>query len=67
MDRFYVNNNAHSTGEHEVHREGCKRLEPSVTTFLGEFPCCSGAIEKARAVFATADGCFFCTYDCHWR
>lgn len=31
MARYYVNTNAQSTGEHEVHKDGCHRMpEPQM-------------------------------------
>ena len=38
MARYYVNTNAQSTGEHEVHKDGCQRMpEPQNRIYLGYF------------------------------
>ncbi len=47
MDRYVVNNRPQETGEHEVHKEGCKWF-PSSATDLGEHAQCSTAVEEAK-------------------
>lgn len=66
MDKYYVNDKAQSTGEHEVHKEGCSHF-PSNTTSLGTFSHCKGAVEKAGTIYSNVDGCYWCSPDCHTR
>ncbi|WBQ09279.1 hypothetical protein L2D01_10260 [Hyphomonadaceae bacterium ML37] len=66
MARYYVNKRAQATGEHEVHRDGCSYLPaPENRVYLGDFPDCHHAIEKARSMFGKSDGCYHCSYACH--
>jgi hypothetical protein len=66
MDRYYVNNIAQSTGEHEVHKDGCSFF-PSDREYLGYFSSCKEAIAEARKTYSNVDGCFFCCPECHTR
>jgi len=66
MDAYCVNNNAQSTGEHEVHKEGCSFF-PGDYTYLGSFSTCKAAIQEAKKHYANVDGCYFCCPDCHTR
>lgn len=68
LKKYYVNRNAQSTGEHEVHQEGCSFL-PSVSNRidLGYFYSCKEAIKKAREYYSNVDGCYFCSNECHTR
>ncbi len=41
MDNYYVNDNAQSTGEHEVHKDGCYWLsQVRSKTYLGSYGSC---------------------------
>jgi len=65
---YYVNDNAQSTGEHEVHKAGCSHMPyESNSTFLGYFSDCHEAVEKAREKYSNVDGCYFCARDCHTK
>ena len=66
MDHYYVNDRAQDTGEHEVHKAGCKFF-PDSTTDLGKHANCHGAIEKAKEIYSNVDGCYYCSRDCHTR
>ena len=64
--KYYVNNNAQDNGDHEVHKEGCYWLSLATdTTYLGEFYSCSGAVQKAKETFPSANGCAHCSSACH--
>ena len=68
MQRYYVNKNAQSGGEHEVHTTGCPtppNLENRVS--LGEHASCRTAVVKAREIYANVDGCKHCCLACHTR
>jgi len=66
MANYYVNKNAQANGDHEVHKEGCQFM-PIVEnrTYLGNFITCRGAVGEAKKTYATANGCYFCSKDCH--
>ncbi|HID4139596.1 TPA: hypothetical protein ACXEYS_005082, partial [Escherichia coli] len=64
---YYVNRQAQSNGDHEVHRDDCRYL-PSVLNrhHLGAFLNCGGAVAEARRLgFYRANGCRFCSIACH--
>lgn len=49
MPKYYVNDNAQSNGDHEVHKEGCSYLPDVVNrTYLGEFQTCQPAVREAK-------------------
>ncbi len=64
--KYYVNNNAQSNGDHEVHNEICPYLPLIVSkTYLGVFSNCKPAVQEAKKTYATADGCARCSPDCN--
>jgi hypothetical protein len=64
--RYCVNRNANPTGEHEVHSYGCGHMpDPQNQVFLGIFPHCRNAVAEARRRGFNADGCFYCSNECH--
>lgn len=66
MARYYVNQNAQSNGDHEVHVQGCSWLPaPANRIFLGEHANCWSAVLAARQVYRQADGCAHCSPACH--
>jgi hypothetical protein len=66
MAYYYVNKNAQSNGDHEVHKSGCGHM-PSVENrkYLGDFYSCSSAVTEAKKTYSKANGCYFCSNDCH--
>lgn len=66
MYKYYVNRNAQSTGEHEVHREGCHRM-PEIYNLicLGYFSNGRLAVQEARKYFYNVDGCYYCCCEAH--
>jgi hypothetical protein len=64
MKNYYVNNNAQSTGDHEVHTEDCRYL-PGNRKYLGKFGSCTGAVAEAKKTYKTANGCKTCSEPCH--
>lgn len=66
MDHYYVNDQAQSTGEHEVHKEDCTYF-PSGRTYLGYFSSCRNAVAEARTIYTNVDGCYTCSRECHTR
>lgn len=68
MPNFYVNMNAQSTGEHEVHKEGCFWLiQAKNKKHLGNFSNCKLAIREAKKHYSNVDGCKHCIPECHTR
>jgi len=66
MSAYYVNNNAQSTGEHEVHTSDCQFFYAIQNkTFVGNFNNCHEAIRAAKAIYSNVDGCYFCCNGCH--
>ena len=68
MSTYYVNKNAQSTGEHEVHKEGCSRM-PDIANrlYLGNFSTCQEAVRAAKHYYSNVDGCYYCSPACHTR
>ncbi len=64
--RYYVNKNAQSNGDHEVHRTGCAWL-PNVENriYLGLFYGCHSAVQEAGTHYTKVNGCYFCSNACH--
>jgi hypothetical protein len=64
MARYYVNDKPQANGDHEVHRDTCSYL-PSDRTYLGDFSRCQEAVAAAKLRYRSADGCYWCSPDCH--
>ena len=66
MARYYMNKNAQTNGDHEVHREGCNWIPAQHNRqYLGDFASCHGAVREAKRFDTRADGCKHCSPDCH--
>jgi len=66
MTMYYVNKNAQSNGDHEVHDSGCKYLpEKENRIYLGDYTYCSSAVTKVKEYYDQMNGCFFCSEACH--
>lgn len=67
MPNFYLGKKISHEGTYEVHNGKCIFLpranEESI--FLGEFSHCSDAVYEARKYYVNANGCFFCSHECH--
>lgn len=66
--KYYLNSNPQRTGEHELHKEGCKYLAlANRVIYIGDFLNCRSAIISARSIYSTLriDGCAFCCPECH--
>ena len=66
MDRYYVNTTAQRTGEHEVHKRGCRYFPVSFKS-LGAFATCHQAVQAARTFYDNVDGCATCSPLCHTK
>lgn len=68
MASYYVNKNAQSNGDHEVHIRTCQKLPaPENRMYLGEYVRCQDAVREAKKTYSQSDGCAFCCPECHTR
>lgn len=66
MKKYYVNKNAQSNGDHEVHKAGCSWLPKRENRiYLGEHSTCKSAVRKAKNEYLKVNGCYYCSNDCH--
>ena len=66
MDGYYVNTNAQSNGDHEVHKSGCSYMPSDKNRmYLGQFESCHGAVREAKTHYNQVDGCAHCCEECH--
>lgn len=66
MSFYYVNKNAQSNGDHEVHTADCSYLpEPKNQKYLGYFSNCADAVKEAKKHFPQSNGCYYCSPKCH--
>lgn len=64
--RYYVNGNAQSNGDHEVHEFSCSYLPSEANRlYLGDFTNCTPAVAEARKYYVQVNGCYFCSNACH--
>ena len=55
MAAYYVNTNAQSNGDHEVHRDGCYWLSlVKSPMYLGYFDSCYPAVQVAKQTYSSA-------------
>ncbi len=68
MKKYYVNNNAQSNGDHEVHHEECSFLPTAQNrTYLDVYWDCKDAVKEAKKLHTQVNGCFYCSNECHTR
>lgn len=66
MDRYCVNRQAQTNGDHEVHRQGCRFWPlPQNALDLGWHSDCRSAVISARQHFTQVNGCVHCSQACH--
>lgn len=67
MPQYCVNMNADNRGDHEVHRlDTCTRLpDPRNRKDLGWHMNCVSAVAEAKKTYRTANGCAWCSPECH--
>lgn len=66
MANYYVNKNAQSNGDHEVHKDGCSYMpQGSNALYLGNFTNCQDAVKEAKKHYSQCNGCYFCSNACH--
>lgn len=65
---YFVNPNAQSNGDHEVHVDGCDWLKTILSPkYLGLYDSCTPAVAEAKQTYPTANGCKYCCPSCHTR
>lgn len=66
MPKYYVNKNAQSNGDHEVHKDSCNYLPKAENRiYLGIFSNCRDAVKEAQKYYTQVNGCYWCSHDCH--
>ena len=66
MAAYYVNKNAQSNGDHEVHKIGCSYLPDEANRiYLGDFTSCGDAVKEAKRHYNQVNGCYYCSKACH--
>jgi len=66
MPKYCVNKNPQSNGDHEVHKDGCNHLpDPQNRKDLGYHSNCQSAVREAKTYYSKANGCYYCSNDCH--
>ncbi|MCB1669928.1 MAG: hypothetical protein R3F41_07720 [Gammaproteobacteria bacterium] len=61
MSSYFVEKTELLNGDHEVHIDGCHHMPMETNrTYVGEFNHCIEAIEEAKSIYPTANGCFSC-------
>ena len=64
--KYYVNDNAQSNGDHEVHIESCIYYPRLINkTYLGEHDSCQDAVLVAKKKHRQVNGCKECCLPCH--
>ena len=64
--KYYVNKNAQSNWDHEVHELTCNKLPLKENRiYLWDFDSCWPAKREAKKHYDKADGCFYCCNPCH--
>ena len=60
VPHYYVNKNAQTNGDHEVHESGCRQgAAQSNQLSLGYHASCHGAVAQAKQTYPTANGCAY--------
>lgn len=63
---YYVNQNAQTNGDHEVHVSTCSYVPaPANRLYLGDFSSCEPAVEEAKKHYTQVNGCAYCASPCH--
>lgn len=64
--RFYVNKNAQSNGDHEVHQSTCSWLPDAENRlYLGDFSTSQEAVRVAKKYYDRVNGCYYCCPETH--
>ena len=64
--RYYVNKNAQTNGDHEIHRPTCSWLPDAENRlYLGDFATSQEALKEARRYYNQVNGCYYCCPEIH--
>lgn len=64
--RYYVNKNAQSNGDHEVHEANCSWLPTAENRLdLGDFTSSHQAVKEAKRYYPQSNGCAYCCPESH--
>ena len=69
MPDYFVNKNAQNNGDHQIHRDGCRRLPAAINReSLGFHNGCQSAVTAAKLKgYSNVNGCAWCARECHAR
>jgi len=66
MPNYYVNKNAQTNGDHEVHTKDCIFIPSEANRIsLGSFTTCTEAVKEAKKTYSKSNGCYHCSPFCH--
>lgn len=66
MANYRINKNSQSSGQNEVHKEGCQYYHLTNYEYLGNFTTCQEAVRVAKVRgYRNADGCAYCIPTCN--
>lgn len=63
MHTYVVNTISNKDGTHLIHRFDCSNL-PEYYEIIGEFSTCLPAVEWAKKILPSAQGCNHCSAEC---
>ncbi|MCK9393251.1 MAG: hypothetical protein WCX30_02435 [Candidatus Paceibacterota bacterium] len=64
--KYYIDIKAQPNGDYEIHTKECTHLPIHKNIkYLGEFPNCKEALREAKKYYTEANGCYYCSSDCH--
>jgi hypothetical protein len=66
-NRYVLNLNQQSSGDYEVHKNGCTFFPITNYDELGQFSSCGSAVSAAKAKhpIKKINGCYYCANACH--
>lgn len=67
MPNYYVHTRKDAQGDYEVHQERCSHMPlPQNRKPLGIYASCRDAVQAAKRLgYSPANGCFYCSRECH--
>ncbi len=68
MTTYYINKNAQSNGDHEVHVPSCSYFPQGANAIrIGDYTNCHDAVAAAKVKWpgSKINGCYYCCNPCH--
>lgn len=64
---YYVHTLKDAQGDYEVHKDGCSHMPIILNRrLLGDFFTCAAAVQAAKSLgYVSANGCYWCSRECH--